>query len=63
MNLVGKKGIFNAYDDTAWGELYAGKECTVLDYDDVLKKDGLIVIFNDGQRLAIQVDEFTELLN
>lgn len=62
MNYIGKIGIFNNYEDGAWGELYAGKRCRVVEYDDEVWKDGLLVIFDDGQMLTITTDEFTELV-
>ena len=63
MDYIGKIGVFNNYDDTAWGERYAGERCRVVEYDDVIQKDGLLVIFDDGQMLTITIEEFTELVN
>lgn len=62
MELIGKKGIFNASEDKAWGS-YAGKECVVIKYDDVVKQDAVLVEFEDGVKLTIGVDEFDLILN
>ena len=59
MNLIGRNGVFNTSEDGAWGEKYAGKKCIVLDYDDEVSRTGIIVRFEDGQKLVIGVDEFT----
>lgn len=59
-NLVGKVGIFTSYEDTAWGE-YAGKKCTVLEATIEYNNDvdgELTVEFEDGQKLAMGLNEF-----
>lgn len=62
MELIGKRGVFNAYEDLAWGS-YAGKVCTVIKYDDEIVKYEILVEFDDGVRLTIGVDEFNVILN
>ena len=61
MELIGKKGIFNASEDKAWGS-YAEKECVVIEYDDE-SKNGLLIEFEDGVRITITTDEFDLILN
>lgn len=61
MNYIGKIGLFNNYECKAWGQLYGGKECKVIAYDDEITKEGLLVMFShDSQILVIANDEFEE---
>lgn len=63
MSLVGKIGVFTSEDDTAWGDKYANKQCTVIRHIEYTPVDELLVEFEDGQRLVFGVDEFKETIN
>lgn len=59
-SLVGKLGVFIAYEDTVWGEEYGGKKAKILEGHFASNGYGELTVefLEDGKKLTIGIDEF-----